>query len=129
VNDNHQINDFGNYQILEAYIQICNKALAYNKHKFPFNKIWEAISQKCQNQDINIALVDDYPTPVCRLSFSNKGVELSETNSHDNSKRCHIKLSHIKNVLKNQEEYIQDPTKIDWHWIEMMIDNHKSSQG
>lgn len=116
-------------QLLSAYIHICNEALTKNKDNFPFNQLWQALKDKCQNRVVNIALIDDKPEPICSLSIAEAGVMICEAQKNTHHQDCHIKLSHIKHVLENKEAYIKDPALIDWHWIETMLENYKSPQG
>lgn len=130
MNDMYQLKSQEYYKLLEAYINICNEALKQNKHNFPFNHMWKVIKDQCKNQEINIALIDDRPDPVGALRLSDDGVRVSPSKQEDEAtKGCHIKLSHIQHVLNNKEEYIKDPARINWHWIETMIENYKSPQG
>ncbi len=121
--DNNQV------KIIESYIDICNEVLEKNKNNFPFNRMWEAIKNKCYNQNINIALINDQPEPICNLSISEDGVILSKIRTNNTHKDCHMKMSYIKHVLQNKDIYVSDPALIDWHWIETMIENYKSPQG
>lgn len=110
------------HALISEYVAICNEALERNKKNFPFQSIWKAIEGKYQNKEVNIALIEDNPKPSCQLTLSGQGIEVSMGESDTEKKNtCHMKLSHIRDVVDNKQKYIDNPARIDWHWIEELI--------
>jgi hypothetical protein len=108
--------------LLNAYVAICNQALQENKDMFPYKSIIEAFYQTIEGKKIALSLIDDEPKVIGCLSLEKDGVKLSPLDVDENQavkiNMCHLKMSYLKNVVLNPHEYIKNPAKIDWRWIE-----------
>jgi hypothetical protein len=108
--------------LLNAYVAICNQALQENKDIFPYKSMIEAIHHTIEGKKIALSLIDDEPKVIACLSLEKDGVKLLPLDTEENQfvkiNMCHLKMSYLKNVIDNPQEYIKNPAKIDWRWIE-----------
>lgn len=107
--------------LLKSYLEICNQALQENKDIFPYKSIFDAVQKKVDGKKIALSIIDDEPKMVCCLSLEKDKIKLLPLELDKSVNICHLKISYLKNVLSHPQEYITNPTKIDWRWIENII--------
>ena len=58
-------------RIFERYLDVCNRALKKNKHKFPYTEIWKARwKDLTPNNILQCAVYDDRPKIVYTLQLT-----------------------------------------------------------
>ncbi|WP_262690373.1 hypothetical protein [Kordiimonas aestuarii] len=104
---------------LEQYLDICNRVLAANRDRFPYNRIWEAGEAALKGRTVAIALVDDEPRASCVVKLKDHHIEAAETGgaAGDQPPVSRLSTRYIDDVLANPEKYIKDPSLIDWCWL------------
>lgn len=107
--------------LINRYFQICNEALQANKDKAPFKHILQAAQTQNALKDVGIAVIEDHPTSQFIMHLNGDKIEV-ETNESCHQCQCkaqwRVPKSYLENVIRNPEEYIKNPAKIDWEWLQ-----------
>lgn len=105
---------------IRSYVNICNRALSLNKHRFPFKQILGAAktAEKGKKIEVNIAGA----TAIESYVFQIEGDQIivtphSQCDDCQCDRKWHIEWHYLENVLKDPASYIQNPAKINWDWI------------
>lgn len=107
---------FSRYQhLLQQYIEVCNKALSQNQDKFPYNHLFKALNHV---RPVTFILVDDAPKGLFELRVESAAIHARDMNGQPpTSQAIRMNISTLEEVLQSPEEYINDPSKIDWSWV------------
>ena len=102
-------------QLLQQYIDICNRALSQNKHIFPYNHLSKAVDAAAP---VTVVLVDDVPKGLFELSIDNHTIQAKDiSNMTPTTQVVRLNMSEIERIVENPNDHINDPTKIDWRWL------------
>ena len=106
-------------RIFEMYLDVCNKALERNKDKFPFKEIWNArVKSLGQDSVLQCAVYDDRPKVIYSLKLTeDMKIEIIKKESAVQEDVWPFKVSYLKHVIDNPEEYIEHPANLDWGWL------------
>ncbi len=106
-------------RIFERYLDVCNKAIEKNKDKFPYMEIWKARWKNLgSNNILQCAVYDDRPKVIYTLQLTEdmkiKIIKKKDVTPED---VWPFKLSYLKHVVDNPDEYIAHPANLDWGWL------------
>lgn len=110
-----------NYQLFQRYLEVCNQALEMNKDKFPFKQILLPLKSANPAKAVEVSIIDDHP--VDRYTLTVNGEKLVG----EIAKPCancgcggawRIQKSYLEDVIAHPEDYINNPAKIDWEWLQ-----------
>lgn len=104
-------------QLFERYMEICNQALEQNKEKFPFKQIWEAAQTRLRDQKVALAVYDDSPQETFEVALNGSHLDVSRPECSCKAP-WRVNRSYLEQVTSNPEDYIQNPAKIDWGWLQ-----------
>lgn len=107
--------------LFQKYLEICNKALEENKDRFPFKQILGAVGMSdTPPQNIEVSIIDDSREDIYVIYFDKRKI-IGELHGNFCNCQCNgrwrVVRSYLENVIKNPEEYIRNPAKIDWDWV------------
>ena len=109
------------YQLLQRYLDVCNQALDANKDRFPYKQILGSAQNLSHDALIEVSIIDDRPTETFVLSLNETKIV---GQPHDNCTNCEcdakwrINRSYLEEVINHPEDYIRNPAKIDWEWMQ-----------
>jgi hypothetical protein len=106
-------------RIFESYLDICNQALEKNRDKFPYKDIWKARWKKMgANNCLNCAVYDDMPKIIYKLQLTeDMKIKILEKTHIAPDDTWPFKVSYLKNVVENPQDYIDHPANLDWGWL------------
>ena len=103
-------------RLFAQYMEVCNKAAAAHQNDFPYKQFWET-GKKIFKNGVDIAIIDDTPQLSYHIDFEDKSLKSKKINPEDAKREWVVNLSYLKKVVENPEDYIKNPTKLDWHWL------------
>jgi hypothetical protein len=119
-----QVSKLTEEQLFKSYMEICNKSLECNKEKFPYKQILQAAQGLLQDNKISLSIYDDHPKATYDLAIHDNKIDVvgkSKKNGGAN-KAWHVNKSYLEKVVSNPQEYINNPAKIDWDWLQNRLD-------
>lgn len=104
--------------LVQAYLQVCNRALAQHKDQFPYKQIWEAVEHVQQADGVDLTVYDDRPQSHVKVRLKDKQIEVLGVDHEEEGHRgFKLTTSYLKRVVEQPEEYINHPAKLDWDWL------------
>ena len=108
--------------LFQQYLEICNKAIETHKESFPYKHIWEAAEQLQRRDGMHLTVYDDEPKYDYRLKIQDKHLEVVQESPEHETDGWRVNTSYLKRVVENPDEYIRQPSKLDWHWLKNRVD-------
>lgn len=108
-------------QLFSRYIDICNQAIQANKDRFPFKQILAAVKDEHSLSDIEVCIIDDKPNAEYTINLDSNKIKAEKYSSCPNCNcgtQWRITRSYLEDVIENAEEYIDNPAKINWEWMQ-----------
>lgn len=110
-------------QLLLDYLDICNKVMAANRHRFPYRQIWAAGEQARSGDLAVLALYDEAPKARCIVSMGEKLISVEQILAGGREMSAvdfpvhGVALGYVMDVLKAPDKYVADPSLINWDWL------------
>lgn len=110
-------------ELLQAYLDICNKVLAANRDRFPYRQIWSAGEEALSGRTVILSLHDDVPKAHCLVAFGESHIStevLAAETLHLHKERLPVhavRLTYLLDVVAEPDKYVADPSLINWDWI------------
>lgn len=107
-------------ELFSRYVEICNKALEENCHRFPFKQILAAAARAQSRKHVEVLIVDDHPEGSFVIHFDQDRIasqKHTSCNSCDCARQWRVSQSYLEDVVQNPDAYIANPAKIDWEWM------------
>lgn len=106
--------------LLEQYLEICNRAMQENRDRFPYSQIWQAGEQALSGRAVELAVVDDQPkAQKCVTLHSNQIDGPEPEDMRDDPPVMRLSASYLEDVVAHPEKYIENPSLIDWDWLQL----------
>ena len=102
--------------LFRRYVDICNQAIKTNQKAFPANQLLRFEGETVLDNQFDLAVYDDRPLEVCTLVFRDQELIYTACEG-DPEKAWRLSLSHIKKVIENPQDYVNDPDKLDLAWF------------
>ncbi len=102
--------------VLETYIKVCNDVIHANKDRFPYAQIWQAAEQSLLGRCFRFEVTQGEANTSFVASFYDGHIYPVETDMV-----CHtvlFTLEYLQDVIKHPEKYIENPSLIDWNWLQ-----------
>ncbi|MCS5597843.1 MAG: hypothetical protein NZ828_11385 [Alphaproteobacteria bacterium] len=100
------------------YLDVCNRAIDANKHRFPFKQIMESVRDVQTHKNVEVIILDDHPPVSCVICFDdNQKITTQPAIGVRGLQKWRVSKAYLENVINNPDEYIQNPAKIDWEWL------------
>lgn len=126
-NSDKMNNNITQSDVFSLYLNICNRALASNKDRFPYKQILEALQSQTDNSNVEVEIIDDHPGVAHVISFRDNKIIPREpcqcVNPTCKKKKWRVTRTYLESVTNNPDEYISNPAKMDWEWILDSADN------
>lgn len=112
-------------KLFEIYLDICNQALEANKERFPFKQILGAARRSEKHKNIEVCILGDRNPISYVIKITDKKITAKP---HPFRKDCacerrwHVTRSYLEDVIKNAHQYIENPAKINWEWLQSTPD-------
>lgn len=104
--------------LLKQYIEVFNRAVEENQNKFPYKEMWHAAFHVEKNgNDINYVVYDVRPKASFTLRFNEGKLKLIDKNKKQPKDFCSLSYDYLKSVADNADEYIKNPEKLNWQWL------------
>lgn len=106
--------------LLERYLDICNQVMRKNRDRFPYNQIWQAGEEALSGRSVQFTIVDDAPKAQCRVTLESNEIngEIGQ-DTKDEPPVMRLSTTYIEDVVANPKKYIENPSLIDWDWLQM----------
>ncbi len=106
------------HELFREFLEVCNQAMEVHKDEFPYKHIWEAAENLQSDKGMHVTVYDDEPKGDYQLKIHNKHIEVvDESGDAVEDPGWRINTSYLRQVVENPDEYIQEPTKLDWQWL------------
>lgn len=102
------------------FLYVMNESLDANRDRFPYKQILAACEKTFPDWNIGVAVyADDPDTPhdFYTIRFKDGEFELVEHGKEKPKMTWKTPQSYIKKVIKNPQEYVKHPEKLDWDWF------------
>lgn len=102
------------------YLNICNQAIEANKDRFPYSQILAAATAPESSRSVEVCIIEDHPEAKYVIQVEDSKLS---GKPHESCEKCdcqgqwRVTRSYLEDVIKNPDEYIQNPAKIDWEWM------------
>jgi len=112
-------------QIFQKYLEICNRALEQNKTTFPYAEILGARFKAMEAEaTLHATIYDDRPKIEFVLHFTrDMKIEIMEKMPVASEGDWPFNYLYLKNVVDNPQEYIENPAKLEWGWLEIISES------
>ncbi len=112
--------------VFRQYLAVCNQAIAENKDKFPYTGIWNARLKGIDPlPHVNAVVFDDRPKASYLLHLTPEmKIEISEKKAQAADDPWPFPYQYMKRVIRNPEKYIANPARLQWGWLQYLIDEH-----
>ena len=111
-------------ELFARYLDICNRALARNQERFPYKQILGAAATAQRDKDIEVCIVDDQPQASFILHMEQGKITAAPREACGKCASCacftqwRVPRSYLEEVVGHADEYIQNPARIDWDWMD-----------
>ena len=103
-------------ELFRRYLEICNEAVQHNRDRFPYKPIWDAVETLMKDREVAVAIYDDRPKETCEVTLQDHQLKAKQVDKPADG-AWHVNMSYLERVVRNPEEYIHNPAKIDWEWL------------
>ncbi|TNE62542.1 MAG: hypothetical protein EP335_11935 [Alphaproteobacteria bacterium] len=104
-------------RLMQEYLDLCNRALAANRDRFPYGAIWQAAEQALSGEEMEFAVVDDAPKARMRVCLKDRHLDLQECGCAGEVPVRRISADYIRRLLADPQKVIDNPSLIDWNWM------------
>ena len=109
------------HQLFARFLEVCNKAIAAHKDEFPYKYIWEAAENMQSSEGLHVTVYDGRPKVDYTLRLKNKRIKVTEESVNPSVVGWRINTSYMKEVVENPDWYIDQPARLDWHWLKNRV--------
>lgn len=108
-------------ELFRRYIDICNKALAKNAGRFPFEQIIMGAQNENGQAPECHCIVGNKKDHIYLLTLQNGAISMTPLlEKPAKTKRAHvwqITPTYLEDVTKDPEYYIENPARLNWDWL------------
>lgn len=108
------------FNLIERYVDICNRALLQNRDRFPFKQILGAAQKAESERPVEVVLSDAIPPETYVFCLKSDGIEVKPHILCDDCicvRSWNTSITYLQDVAKNAQAYINNPAKLDWEWM------------
>ena len=106
--------------IMIRYLNICNRAIAYNSARFPFKQIFDAAQRHECGKVIEVNILGaDQPLSYA-MTLDHAGLHAkphADCEDCQCDKKWAIAYDYLKTVTQHPDQYIKNPAMLDWGWV------------
>lgn len=116
--------DSSDYEkVFQQYLEICNRAIEQNKHKFPYTEIWGArLNALKEEMKIEAVVYDDRPKIAYMLRLTqDMKIEIVERKVIPPEEAWPFTYQYLRRVVDNPQDYIENPAKLEWGWLKPVL--------
>lgn len=112
----------GVQKLLADYVDVCNRAIAENEHRFVFRQAKKLNRQLWGEASFHTLVYEDDPRNVIEeatLHYDPRRLELSVEDSADGDVAFSWKLpiDYMEDVVQRPDWYVEHPAALDWNWL------------
>lgn len=92
-----------------------------NKDRFPYKQILSAAQDAIVHKKIVVRIVDDIPDTRFLIELENQRITSQPCNGTDCNGCCDqwtINRSYLEDVINTPDDYIKNPAKLNWEWLQ-----------
>lgn len=110
-------------KLLLQYLEVCNKVLVANRHRFPYRQIWAAGERALHGEPVVLALYDEVPKARCVVAMGETSISVEPMNENRSRGNLHdlsvhaVSLGYVLEVIAEPDRYVADPSLINWDWL------------
>ena len=117
----HNMNISDHSDLIEQYIDVCNKALINSKDRFPFKQILGAAREAENGSVVEVNVVgDDIASGSFVFELYGDGVTAKPHGECDGcqcDRQWSVSKAYLEGVAADPQSYVNNPAKIDWGWM------------
>lgn len=107
--------------LMQRYLDVCNRALTFNKERFPFKQILGAAEKREHDVLIEVNIYSKNMDQASYVLSIQNGIITAAPHADCDDCECvrewNIAEGYLKSVTDDPECYINNPAKIDWDWM------------
>lgn len=110
--------------LLIEYLDVCNTALAANRHSFPYKQLMAVYEKLFTGRQVAVEIYDqdaDKIEATATVQMKNGLFEPVPEAVAKPTFRFKLKRSYMERVVEHRQEYIQHPEKLDWEWLKTRL--------
>ena len=107
-------------ELVERYVDVCNRALDLNKDRFPFKQILGAAQVSEKESMIEVDVIDAVVEHSYAMTIKAGRIVVKPHGDCDDcgcDRKWPVTLSYLRDVVENPDAHISNPAIIDWGWI------------
>ena len=113
-------------ELFQQYVAVCNDALEKNRDIDEFYRPFKDAEEHVDGAPTSVMVFDaGYDAPVTTFSISvfkgrvNIFSHAVEQPNHKDDQEFvwRVTTDYLRSVVENRQTYIDDPKKLDWHWV------------
>jgi hypothetical protein len=112
-----------NDQLVQQYLDVCNRALRANADHFPWKQIISLGNTKWEGKNIGLGINEPgRETPeTYTITFVNGQFVYGGPGKFDTSYTWEADKAFMEKVVASPQEYIDHPMKINWDWVKSSL--------
>ncbi|MBG79010.1 MAG: hypothetical protein CL570_08300 [Alphaproteobacteria bacterium] len=106
--------------IMIRYLNICNRAMASNRERFPFKQIFDAAQRHECGKVIEVNIIGAAQPLSYAMTLDHEGLHVKPHDACEDcqcDKKWDITYDYLQKVMRAPEHYIQNPAMLDWGWV------------
>lgn len=111
-----------NDQLFSRYLKICNQALDAHKEEFPYKQLWHVMQHFLKGKKIFLSVYNDHPQKTYEIALKDDHLNVVDVKEGGDPHAWRMKVSELEKIVADPEEYIKNPSKIDWEWLKNRLD-------
>ncbi len=110
--------------LLIEYLDVCNTALAANRHSFPYKQLMTVYEKLFTDRLVTVEIYELDSQKIeaaATVRLRNGTFEPVPEGAGSPSFTFKLKKSYMERVVENRQEYIRHPEKLDWEWLKSRL--------
>ena len=110
-------------QLIKNYFELCFSAIDLNRNRFPFKQIFEAAINKHDLLTITVTIRTNNnrkKTQKYLINIQDHNIKIASNLPYkyfSENSAWTVNECYLTKVLQNKDEYLQNPSYIDWGWL------------
>ena len=104
--------------LVKHYFNICNTALAAHRDSAVYGSLLAVLNELASGDAITLKVVDDSGED---RHFTTRFIDGEFTpireGEHDTDARFVLERAFLEKVVKNSDDFVENPGKLDWSWL------------
>ncbi len=106
--------------LVKHYFNICNTALVRHRNDLVFRPVVAVLNRLASGETIGLTVVDVSDAPAGFFAtrfFDGQFTPVMEGTPDELDARFILRRDFLEEVVRNADDYIRHPEKLDWSWL------------